>query len=149
MKLEQQTWSSPSPFLGTKEFDSWKNVQSTWFFTASFGFTGAANAAAGIRLLPLPRLPFLPYEGAGNRCRHSQFGSSLGEKLPEKRGRYHPLWIQEIGFWGEMSRIRCNNNDVLNMGYYRAFKVHSSENGIVPGVQRRWLDDVHMDHFDH
>lgn len=22
MKLEQQTWSSPSPFLGTKEFDS-------------------------------------------------------------------------------------------------------------------------------
>lgn len=75
--MAQQTWSSPSPLLRTKEFDPGENVQSTGFFTASFGFTGAANAAAGIRLLPLPRLPFLSYEGAGNRCSHGQFGSAL------------------------------------------------------------------------
>lgn len=76
-EMAQQTWSSPSPLLRTKEFNPRENVQSTGFFTASFSFTGAANAAAGIRLLPLPRLPFLSYEGAGNRCSHGQFGSAL------------------------------------------------------------------------
>lgn len=77
----QQTWSSPSPLLGAKEFDPRENVKPTGFFTASFGFTGAANAAAGISLLPLPRLPFLPNEGAGNRCSHGQFGSTLEENF--------------------------------------------------------------------
>lgn len=76
----QQTWSSPSPLLGAKEFDSGENVKSTGFFTVSFGFTGAAHAAAGIGLLPLPRLPFLSDEGAGNRCGHGQFCGT-----PEKR----------------------------------------------------------------
>lgn len=74
----QQTWSPPSPLLGAKEFDPGEDVQSIGFFTAPLGFTGAANAAAGIRLLPLPRLSFLPYEGAGDRCSHGQLGCALG-----------------------------------------------------------------------
>lgn len=80
----QQTWSSPPPLLGAKEFDSGEDVKSTGFLTVSFGFTGAAHAAAGIRLLPLPRLPFLPDEGAGNRRSHGQFCGT-----PEKRT---PVW---------------------------------------------------------
>lgn len=82
-EITQQTWPSPSPLLGAKEFDPRENVQSTGFFTASFGFTRAAYAAAGIRLLPLPRLPFLPDEGAGNRCCHGQFGSALEQTSRE------------------------------------------------------------------
>lgn len=78
----QQTWSSPPPLLGAKEFDSGEDVKSTGFLTVSFGFTGAAHAAAGIRLLPLPRLPFLPDEGAGNRRSHGQFCGTPEERTP-------------------------------------------------------------------
>lgn len=77
----QQTWSSPPPLLGAKEFDSGEDVQSTGFLTVSFGFTGAAHAAAGIGLLPLPRLPFLPDEGAGNRRSHGQFCGTRRKEL--------------------------------------------------------------------
>lgn len=74
----QPTWSPPFPLLGAKEFDSREDVESTGFVTASFGFTGAADAPAGIGLLPLPRLPFLSDEGTGDRCSHGQFGSDPG-----------------------------------------------------------------------
>lgn len=78
-EIKQQTWTSSPSLFGAKEFDSGENVEPAGFFTVSFGFTGAANAAAGIILLPLPRLPLLPDEGAGDRCSHGQFGSTQSE----------------------------------------------------------------------
>lgn len=68
-----QTWSPPSPLLGAEEFDPREHRQPTGFVLALLCLIRAANAAAGIRFLPLPRLPFLPNKGAGYRCSHGQF----------------------------------------------------------------------------
>lgn len=103
----QQTWSPPPPLLGAKEFDSGEYVKSTGFLTVSFGFTGAAHAAAGIRLLPLPRLPFLPDEGAGNRRSHGQFCGTPEKGTPvrweikikiEQQTNANPLKVQKLYF---------------------------------------------------
>lgn len=59
-----QTWSPPSPLLGAKEFDPREHRQPARFL-AWLRLVRAANAAAGIRFLPLPRLPFLTNKGAG------------------------------------------------------------------------------------
>lgn len=103
---KQQTWSSPSPLLWAKEFDSWEDVQSAGLLTIPFGLAGAADAAAGIGLLPLPRLPLLPYEGAGNSRRHSQFGSAFGEdgKISKEAWMQSNALRSKTGFWRSPSK---------------------------------------------
>lgn len=66
-----QTWRSPSlPFLPrSKQFDPREDVQLAGLLVGSFAVARAAAAAAGVRLLPLPRLPLLADQGAGDsRC---------------------------------------------------------------------------------
>lgn len=69
--LPPQTWRSPSlPFLPrSKQFDPREDVQLAGLLVGSFAVARAAAAAAGVRLLPLPRLPLLADQGAGDsRC---------------------------------------------------------------------------------
>lgn len=66
-----QTWWSPSlPFLPrSKQFDTREHVQLAWLLVCAFAVARAAAAAASVRLLPLPRLPLLADQGAGDsRC---------------------------------------------------------------------------------
>lgn len=81
---QQQTWSPPSPLLRPKEFHTGKDTESAGFLAAPLGLIRAANAAAGIGFLPLPRLPLLPNKGAGDRCGHCQFDGFLMEQLPDE-----------------------------------------------------------------
>lgn len=66
-----QTWWSPSlPFLPrSKQFDTREHVQLARFLICAFTVARAAAAAARVRLLPLPCLPLLADQGAGDsRC---------------------------------------------------------------------------------
>lgn len=66
-----QTWRSLSlPFLPrSKQFDTREDVQLAGLLIRSFAVARAAAAAAGVRLLPLPRLPLLTDQGTGDsRC---------------------------------------------------------------------------------
>lgn len=69
--LPPQTWRAPSlPFLPrSKQFDTREHVQLAGLLICSLAVARAAAAAAGVRLLPLPCLPLLADQGAGDsRC---------------------------------------------------------------------------------
>lgn len=66
-----QTWRSPSlPFLPrSKQFDTREHIKLARLLVCAFAVARAAAAAASVRLLPLPRLPLLADQGAGDsRC---------------------------------------------------------------------------------
>lgn len=65
------TWWPPSlPFLPrSKQFDAREHVQLARLLVGAFAVARAAAAATCVRLLPLPRLPLLADQGAGDgRC---------------------------------------------------------------------------------
>lgn len=73
-RVTLSTWSSPPALLRTEELDPGKDAETARFLACTFGLVRAAGAAAGVGLLTLPCLPFLPNQGAGDRRRHSQCG---------------------------------------------------------------------------
>lgn len=73
-RLSESTWSSPPALLRTEELDPGEDAETARFLACTFGFVWAAGAAAGVGLLALPRLSFLPNQGAGDCRRHSQCG---------------------------------------------------------------------------
>ena len=66
-----QTWRSPSlPFLPrSKQFDAREHIELARLVVGALAVARAAAAAARVRLLPLPRLPLLADQGAGDSRR--------------------------------------------------------------------------------
>lgn len=97
--LSAHTWRPPSlPFLPrSKQFDTREHVELAGLLVCAFAVARAAAAAAGICLLPLPRLPLLPDQGAGDgRCtgHAARRGPKQAYASPgyERRGRWVRRW---------------------------------------------------------
>lgn len=97
-RSSMSTWSSPPALLRPEELDPGEDAEAAGFLACAFGFVRAAGAAAGVGLLALPRLPFLPNQGAGDGRRHSQGGDEAagGARALREAAFAPPLLLSRV-----------------------------------------------------